>query len=74
MRKSVHDRCFEIKCCLDTALIYVSRIETLDGTRNPFNSQAANAALHDYLKRALAEADKLTAHFGSQLRRQGGRK
>jgi hypothetical protein len=70
MKYSVADRLKELDSLLDAAKRRVSDMRSLDGARNPFSSQAANAGLHDCLKRAMVQADKLTTHFGAQRRRK----
>jgi hypothetical protein len=71
MLMSVQDRLRELRSLLNTAQNAVSRIDSLDGACNPFSSQAANATLHDMLKRATIQADKLTRYFSSQIKRKG---
>jgi hypothetical protein len=73
MTQSVHARLVEIENLLRAAHCSVSRLDSLDGARNPFDSLAENASLHDWLKRAIAQADKLTAHFSNQATRKGPR-
>ena len=67
---SVAARCKELDELLEAALGAVSNIRSLDGARNPFSSSAENAKLHEFLKRSQVHADKLTEHFGGQLRRK----
>jgi (p)ppGpp synthase/HD superfamily hydrolase len=70
MARSVHAHVVELRELLAWAQACVEQIEALDGARNPFSSLANNATLHDCIKRMGCEADALTKHFGSQIKRQ----
>jgi predicted transcriptional regulator len=68
----VHARLIELETLLSAAKERVERINCLDsiGGRDAFEMVSENACLHDFIKRALAEADKLSKHFSSQMKRQ----
>jgi hypothetical protein len=74
MAASVDQRLAELDSLLDSAKFRVGQMRSLNGARDPFNSLAENANLHDYLKRAMVEADKLSRYFGAQLKREAARK
>jgi hypothetical protein len=74
MALSVHNRLVEIGTLLDMGENAVSRLDSLNGARNPFCSLLANATLHDALRRVKVHADWLSHHYGVHLSRQNARK
>lgn len=74
MAISVAARIAELNSLLDCAQLSVSRLDSLNGARNPFDSVAEIASLNDWLKRALVQTDKLSKHYGAQMKRKAGAK
>jgi hypothetical protein len=72
MATSVHKHLDELQSLLRQAIGCARNLAAYDGAgkHDAWCSLSENATLHDYLKRATKEADKLTEHFRNQMKRQ----